>query len=134
MIDAKRMAEAAADGVIFLCRTCPAYFEGEDRGQRDADGHVVCTGAGCRSPISGGSFDKYRGPINDLTKVCCFCGAENPEHALEAGVSMARKVGCCARCLDHVRRLAPSQLSDGRKLVWVKEEAAEPERYEVLNP
>lgn len=47
----------------------------------------------CASPLRGGSFHEYTGPITDRTSVCFVCG-QPPKYGIRAGV-LGRPHGVC---------------------------------------
>jgi len=134
MIDPKRVAESEAKGLAFVCRLCERWYEGEDLGLEDVEGDAVCASKdGCCSPISGGSFHKYRGPLEGhLAKYCYVCGKENPEKALEAQMAGGKRVGCCDSCFENVvKRSAKRQ--PGRKIIFTTEKRAGPDQFDAIS-
>jgi hypothetical protein len=55
--------------------------------------------------MSGGAFDKYRGPVSDFSKVCFVCG-DIATHAVRAKGNV-RVLGCCPEHVDSVKKFIP---------------------------
>ena len=133
MLDPKRVKDAEAKGVAFICRMCIRWYEGEDQGLLDVDGETRCAAKGrCSSPIGGGVFEEYSGPLAGyLTHNCYICGASNPEKALEPKMVGTRRIGCCADCFDNqVKKLAERPV--GRKIIFTTAKRAGPEKFEAI--
>ena len=97
-LDTKKVHLAIVNGVSIACATCNHYWNAVDR-QLDNCGQV------CGGPMSGGTFDKYDGPIKDFSVMCFVCG-EPATHAVRAKASV-RVLGCCSRHIDIVKKWKP---------------------------
>jgi hypothetical protein len=132
MLDPKRILDAEAKNVAFVCRMCTRWYEGEDQGLADVEGDTMCASTGkCGSPIGGKSFEEYNGPLAGyLTHYCYLCGKQHPEKALEPKVPGAQKIGCCDHCFENeVKQLAVRQ--KGRKIIFATAEKLGPEKFEA---
>jgi len=131
MFDQNKIAQAKANGVCFVCRTCLRYHEGEMRGLHKKFGEIRCTSKGdCCGPVGGGSFDEYEGPLKGyLWKYCYLCG-EKVKWVLKAKTKGAKPIGCCDKCLEHVKKLT---LRDpDRMVILVAEHVAGPDQFEEV--
>lgn len=133
-LDLKRMMEAEAHGVAFICRMCANWYKGEDLGLKDIDGDSVCTEVGrCKSPIGGGGFEHYKGPLSlgsNMLGYCYICGKTGPEKALQASEDGARKVGCCNACYEReIRRLHSVSKNENTRILFTRKESQE--KFEV---
>ena len=67
-----RVAAEVKAGLSPVCATCSHYWNGRDNG---APG---CGRVGCGGPVTGGSFPKYKGPMDDfrLAATCFMSGRD----------------------------------------------------------
>lgn len=89
---------AVSSGLSMVCATCQKYWTARERGIPEPKCLAV---DGCCSPIGGGDFHEYEGPITDFARWCFVCGLES-RYGIKAG-SRPRVVGVCS---DHVKWLA----------------------------
>lgn len=100
MLDEKKVREEMRLGLSFICAMCENWHSAVDIGMVDDDGDRVCLKyKTCFSPISGGSFDYYCGPLPDVLKFCYICGG-SADKAIEPMVPMGKRVGCCTKCFE----------------------------------
>ena len=97
-IDPTKVAIAVDSGVALVCAMCEHFWNAQDRGSGDC-------GQVCGGPMSGGTFDKYKGPITDFSAVCFVCG-DTATHAVRATGSV-RVLGCCKEHVDTVKSWKP---------------------------
>ncbi len=72
--------------------------------------------------MAGRAFDKYKGPLTDLSLLCFVCGSK-PTHAVKA-VGNLRTLGCCSEHVDMISRLRP----ENRPAVAVTMKSADGEK------
>lgn len=126
-----KMFDEDAKPLAFICQTCEHWGVGKDAGRKNVEGHSLCSmHAICKSPIGGGSFDAYKGPLegSGLVNYCYVCGGK-AEHALEPEVPNARRIGICKGCLPKVQEMATRD--PGRKIVFTSEAKVGPGKFEV---
>jgi hypothetical protein len=130
MMDQKRVQEAMASGLSFVCATCENWYKGVDAGLKDGDGDAVCLEyKTCFSPLSGGGFEKYQGPIKGyLIKFCYMCG-KKADKAVEAKGSGDR-IGICSSCLEVLKNIARREA--GRNILFTTERRAGENKYVEL--
>jgi hypothetical protein len=123
-IDKNRVHLALANGVSIVCGTCTHFWVAADKQLNNC-------GQKCGGPMSGGTFEKYSGPITDFSAICFVCGSKST-HAVRAKDSM-RVLGCCDKHIDIVKKWKPIDKpavdiitisKDGTKLV--DKDVAEP--------
>lgn len=109
-LDPVRVGLAVQSGVSIVCATCQKYWQGRDKGLPGAE----CTATKpCGSPLAGGEFSEYVGPITVFDRWCFVCG-DSATH----GVRIAGKTRTFGMCDDHVQwlhQLAPVDV-DGPEL------------------
>lgn len=130
MLDDKKVKEAMTTGLSFICAVCENWHEAVEKKHVDGDGDLVCMRyRDCFSPLRGGSFDHYKGPLGmNVLRFCYVCG-KPADKAIEPQVPNGKRVGCCTTCFDNVvigeaRALRKS----GRRVTFTsdqKEEQAE---------
>lgn len=87
-----------------FCASCTRYWDARDRGVPG----VQCASVSeprCGSPLAGGEFHDYHGPITDYSRWCFVCGL--PATKGIQAVSKTRVFGVCALHLPLVLRLKP---------------------------
>lgn len=97
-IDQTKVALAIGSGVSLVCAMCENFWSAQDRGADDC-------GQVCGGPMSGGTFEKYKGPVTDFSQMCFVCGNQ-ARHAVRAAGSV-RVLGCCDRHVDTVKSWKP---------------------------
>ena len=98
-------------GYSFICSMCELLHEAKDRGV--PDGKCLAKD-GCGSPIAGGSFHEYRGPLAVFDKFCFACGDQATDVLRVQG--HVRAIGCCQAHLELVKSLKPT----GKEAVKIK--------------
>lgn len=84
-------------GLSAVCATCRRYWEGRERGLPEPR----CTSvSGCGSPLAGGDFHEYDGPISEFDRWCFVCSAD-----AKYGVRAKGKKRLFGVCDAHVRLL-----------------------------
>jgi len=133
MINQKTVEDARVAGFVFICAMCRRLHRGRDAGMTNEHGEFRCTSQECKSPLGGGMFEDYDGPLDRYLHQYCFvCGKPFPEHVLGAKDSSSGRIGCCARCLEAVQAKAVDRSTGGRRIIWTTEKRVTPERYEVI--
>jgi hypothetical protein len=92
------LVEAAVrSGLSAVCATCRRYWEGRERGLPEPR----CTAqSGCGSPLAGGDFHEYDGPITEFDRWCFVCSGDS-----KYGVRAKGKKRLFGVCEEHVRLL-----------------------------
>lgn len=98
-LDPTKVALAVNSGLSVVCATCEHFWAAQDRGSESC-------GQRCGGPMSGGAFDKYKGPITDFSKMCFRCGAP-ATHAVRA-VGNVRVLGCCREHIEIIQQWKPA--------------------------
>jgi hypothetical protein len=96
------VARAMAGGLSAVCATCERYWAAQER-------HLdrCLATSGCCSPLGGGTFPEYQGPLNDEAfKQFCFVCGEKSFRAVRVGQSK-RLVGVCRDHLVLFQKLQP---------------------------
>ena len=132
MLDEKRVQESMQNGLAFICASCKYWHLGVDVGMKDADGDAACMWhLECKSPIAGGSFDHYEGPMSgSLDKFCYVCG-KIAERALVPQVFGAKRIGCCVECLENIVKKKAIQ-QPGKKVLFTTAKRAGPDKFEEI--
>lgn len=99
-LDITKMRLAVAGGLSIVCASCEKWWEGQDKG---LPGCIAADG--CGSPLAGGTFHEYQGPMTTFDRWCFVCGAD-AEHAVEVA-NESRIIGVCAKHLELFRELRP---------------------------
>lgn len=100
--DPVEVARAMAGGLSAVCATCEKFWQARER-QLD---HCLAT-AGCCSPLGGGTFPEYHGPLNDAAfKQFCFVCGDKSQRAVRVGRS-PRLIGVCGRHIELFQKLQP---------------------------
>jgi hypothetical protein len=94
-IDPTKVAVAVNDGLSIVCAMCENFWSAHDAG-------LSSCGKKCGGPMSGGAFDKYKGPIVDFSSFCFVCG-DSATHGIRA-VGNVRILGCCDKHVDTVKQ------------------------------
>lgn len=125
---------ALAQGFVFICSMCSRLHRGDGKGLFGRkNGQVKCTSKTCKSPLNGGSFDDYSGPLlGRLHEYCFVCGKEQPELAVGGALSPISRVGCCRVCLEEIRGKAVDKSIGGKKILWTTAGRVGPEKFEVV--
>jgi hypothetical protein len=99
---------------------------------KDTDGDTACMKhLECKSPIAGGSFDYYEGPMRgNLDKFCYVCG-KTAEKALAPQIPNAKRIGCCVKCLENVVKKRAVQQS-GKKVRFTTAKRTGPDKFEEI--
>lgn len=119
-LDPYLVEAAVRSGLSAVCATCRRYWEGRERGLPEPR----CTSkTGCGSPLAGGDFHEYDGPLVEFDRWCFVCSAD-----ARYGVRARDKRRVFGVCEKHVRLLHdlkptnsvvadPVLKSDGRELL-----------------
>lgn len=97
-LDPTKVALAVESGLSAICALCEHFWNANDKGADDC-------GQQCGGPISGGTFDRYTGPVTDFSKICFRCGGP-ATHAVRAANSV-RVLGCCREHVELVQQWKP---------------------------
>ncbi len=97
-LDLSAVRLAIESGTSAVCATCDHYWDAIDRA-------APSCGQQCGGPMSGMAFDKYKGPVTDLSRFCFVCMAP-PSHAVRAKGNV-RVLGCCRQHIDLISKLKP---------------------------
>ena len=96
-LDPHLVEAAVKSGLSTVCATCRRYWEGRERGLPEPR----CTSrSGCGSPLAGGDFHEYDGPISEFDRWCFVCAGE-----AKYGVRARDKRRLFGVCETHVRML-----------------------------
>lgn len=96
-LDPYLVEAAVKSGLSTVCATCRKYWEGRERGLPEPR----CTSkTGCGSPLAGGDFHEYDGPLTVFDRWCFVCAAE-----AKYGVRARDKRRLFGVCEEHVRLL-----------------------------
>ena len=96
-LDFHLVEAAVRSGLSTVCATCRRYWEGRERGLPEPR----CTSrTGCGSPLAGGDFHEYDGPITEFDRWCFVCSAD-----AKYGVRARDKRRLFGVCEAHVRLL-----------------------------
>lgn len=98
-LDYKRVHLAIADGLSGICAMCENFWEAANKG-------LGSCGQRCGGPISGGAFDKYRGPIIDFSNFCFVC-LNQATHAVRTK-NNPRVLGCCKQHIEIIAKYKPA--------------------------
>src|SRR3954469_11615002 len=98
-IDAKKSILAIQDGVSAVCALCEHFWNAVDK-------QLPSCGQKCGGPMSGGAFDKYKGPITDFSQMCFVCSS-TATYAIRAK-NNPRVLGCCTSHVDIVKKYKPA--------------------------
>lgn len=97
-LDPIKVVQAIHQGLSAICATCDHYWSAVER-------EAPSCGQDCGGPMSGGVFDKYRGPMTDFSLFCFVCSNKST-HGVRVG-GHARVIGCCAEHIEFVQKLKP---------------------------
>lgn len=103
-IDPRLAAAATQSGLSAVCATCTRYWEARDRLLPEPQ---CLSTTRCGSPLAGGSFHDYLGPLTDLTKLCFVC-AGPPKYGVRT-TKTSKLVGVCRKHVRLLRELQPVQ-------------------------
>lgn len=101
-----------------ICATCNKYWQARDRGLPEPQCLAVDN---CTSPIGGGNFHEYEGPIPDFRIWCFVCGSSCSKYIFVKGKQ--RIFGICDLHLEDAKTLVPVGIENPEVL----------ERYYVEN-
>lgn len=85
-------------GLSAVCAHCEHYWSAADK-------QLPSCGQKCGGPMSGGAFDKYKGPITDFSQMCFVC-SQPATYAIRAK-NNPRVLGCCSPHIDVVKKYRP---------------------------
>jgi len=102
MLDMLKVKAAVADGMSAVCATCTKYWRARDKG---VAGHRCLSQDGCASPLGGGDFHEYEGPITYFDKQCFVCGGL-PKFGCRTNNSV-RVIAVCEKHIELFSRLKP---------------------------
>ncbi len=113
-----RISDAMRQGVSAVCSTCTLYWRGREQG---IPGHQCLATDDCGSPLRGGNFHEYVGPITDLSRWCFVCGCE----ATHGVKTESNSVGICKNHVRLLTELRPKdwvddihhQISNGKQVI-----------------
>lgn len=100
--DPIKVKAAISDGMSAVCATCQKYWQAREKG---VPGHRCLSREGCASPLGGGDFHEYAGPIQVFDRQCFVCGGP-VKFVARAGRSV-RPIGICDKHIGMFERLAP---------------------------
>lgn len=98
-----KVALAVQSGLSTVCATCTRYWEGRDRG---LPGDACTARKPCVSPLDGGDYPEYLGPLQEFTVWCFICG-DNAACAVQRRGS-TRLFGVCAGHRNLLPKMAPT--------------------------
>ena len=98
--------EARKNKLSIFCASCTRYWDARDRGVPGAQCMSTAMPK-CCSPLAGGEFHDYHGPITDFARWCFVCGA--PSHQGVQAAGKHRLFGVCAAHLAFISRLKPAE-------------------------
>jgi hypothetical protein len=130
MMDQRKVQEAMQDGLAFICATCKNWYKGVDEGLKDVEGDAVCLEhKRCSSPLAGGAFEHYDGPMKGhLLKFCYNCGKDANKAIESKGKDF--RIGVCSSCLEMLKSRALRE--PGRRIVFTTERRAGKSRFVEL--
>lgn len=100
--DPVEVARAMADGLSAVCATCERYWKARERQLP----RCLAT-TGCCSPLGGGTFHEYQGPLTpEAFKQLCFVCGDRSVRAVRVG-RLLKLIGVCGRHLPLFQQLAP---------------------------
>lgn len=101
-MNSEKVKEKLREGLSVFCATCDHYWKARENGvPGDA-----CLQNDCASPLGGGTFDKYKGPINPPHAVCFVCGTL-PDYGIQTKGSL-RVLAVCAKHQPLLNKLHPT--------------------------
>lgn len=96
--------KALKAGYSIFCSTCSNFWEATDG--KGPVGQVQCKAKdGCCSPLGGGSFHEYKGPISSTDTWCFVCGSPST-HLVAA--NNGKKFGMCVQHVELAHKLVPN--------------------------
>lgn len=107
MNDLLKVSKAVQNGLSVTCATCNKYWEARDK---NIPNDKCAAKDGCRSPIGGGTFHEYDGPIVDFTQWCFVCGSAPCAQMYIAGIN--KFFGVCEVHLKGSEKLLPAHITD----------------------
>lgn len=99
-MNSARIGLAVQGGLSVVCATCSKYWRARDVGMPEPS---CLAKDGCGSPLKGGDFHEYEGPISDFGRWCFVCGEEASHGVRVSG--RVRSVGMCNRHLSYLTEL-----------------------------
>jgi len=107
-LDAVKISQAVEKHKIaIICATCTKYWQARDRGLPEPQCLSI---SNCASPIGGGNFHEYEGPIPDFKIWCFVCGGFCTKFIFVKGKE--RIFGICDTHLEEAKGLAPVNIDD----------------------
>lgn len=96
-LDLAKVGLAVQGGLSTVCATCTRYWEARDKHLPEPQ---CLAKDGCGSPLRGGDFHEYLGPITDFGRWCFVCGAD-----ASYGVRVQGRTRAAGMCEAHLRLL-----------------------------
>ena len=113
------------EGLSIFCATCTKYWKARERG---IPGDICLAKEGCASPIGGGTFHEYEGPINPPSAVCFICG-NTPDYGIQTKGHL-RVLAVCQKHQPLLNKLTPQS---GKKAEFVVNDAPEEKKQTLLS-
>ena len=134
-IDLKRAREInRKDKVSIFCCTCTKYWEARDRG---LPGHQCLSTTRCASPLGGGDFHDYDGPLTETSRWCFVCG--DPSTRAVKSPKSERLFGLCGRHAHFAHALVPVGVEapvvvvkDGADIILAERLVRAPRRSKIV--
>jgi hypothetical protein len=101
-----KVAQAVQGGLSTVCATCTKYWEGRDLG---LPGDRCTAKSPCGSPLAGGDFHEYVGPMTSFDQFCFVCGEDVVALINKRG--SVRRFGLCAKHKQMVANLKPVNMA-----------------------
>lgn len=112
MLDLLKISkEIKEQKISVVCSTCDKYWDARNR---NIPAPKCMSTSNCASPIGGGTFHEYEGPMPSFEMFCIICG-EFPHAHLLVGKSL-KKFAICKEHLDFARTLSPMHIDDHEDL------------------
>jgi hypothetical protein len=100
--DPVAVALEVAGGLAAVCATCERHWAAKARQLP----RCLAT-SGCCSPLGGGTFHEYRGPLTpEAFKLFCFVCGDKSTRAIRVGQN-PKLIGVCQQHIQLFQRLAP---------------------------
>jgi hypothetical protein len=96
-VNPAKVGLAVQGGLSVVCATCVMYWRARDVGLPEP---ACLAKDGCGSPLKGGDFHEYSGPMTDFGRWCFVCGTD-----AAYGIRVQGKTRTIGMCGDHLRYL-----------------------------
>ena len=102
-LDLAKVGLAVQGGLSAVCATCTRYWEGRDQRLPEPK----CTAKeDCASPLGGGDFHEYVGPLTDFEQWCFRCGSAS-DYVVVLAARDRRRMGVCRNHVSMFNELQP---------------------------